>query len=208
MLPEVYPTLIGLGKALSLQSLQPDESTNVVLRFTMVLDHKRKNNTVKTRTVNPDLQVNGSFLPINQALRYQLDDIVRKRLSLKLEFVNPDSNLVQDAILAGGYLCLMFPHINIGDSSPAEGTTRPDTAANPPIGSAELHLLHFNLIRFGELFSRIVLAFRGISNANRDQSVNAIAAAGILFCEIKHISGNMKLLYVSSSCSSVTTKQF
>jgi hypothetical protein len=140
-----------------------------------------------------------TFYPRNQDLTRCMDQMIWDNFSLKMEGRNSRWSLIRYATLAGGYLCLIFP-------------VESDSTIQQSSGSSCLveDMLKkrkdiFSIFRFGELVGDIINSMRAVGSGTIDntQSLTAIAAAGVLYCEIRYTlegfygSPSIQLLCVS-----------
>ena len=149
-------------------------------------------------TFDFNIQVDQPFYPTNRDLAEHLDNMVWNNLSLQVPGTESESPLVRNALLAGGYLTLMFPALERSDDGHIAD-------ANVQLGTEIMsQIVKFGILRFAELVESIVEAIRGIASyeADRNSYSWAIAATCVLFCEVDHINqnfhhGKLQLLCVS-----------
>jgi len=135
-----------------------------------------------------------------------MDALVETNLGLKIHSTDNESRLVELACLAGGYLCLMFPVRSV--SQVDIHTPRSKDEMNE--SNLKRHFVKFSAIRFDQLRESIFKAVRSLDYIVPDSAhhtppfncLNAVAAAGILFCQLDHVkqgflNGGLELLCVS-----------
>lgn len=125
-----------------------------------------------------------------------MDTFVQDYLSLKMKCTDNTSDLVDIASLAGGYLSWMFPMAS-PQKPPLAGMI---SAGDQP----KRHLTKFCLFRFGDLSDQIIAALRTLDTIDNssNRTLNIIAAAGVLYCEVEHVKQGLQsktneLLWVS-----------
>jgi hypothetical protein len=179
--------------------------TPCFITLQIVTGQKGKKAATKPRERVPQIPMDQPFHPKNSAVTQQMDSIVWKNLSLKMKCTDNTSRLVELASLAGGYLCLIFPVIDYSDQRSQLGLGWA-TKQQPERDIPKSHIVKFSVLRFGELLEELMVATRGLSNNNfdRNQMLDVIAAAGVLYCEVEHINQGFQLGKLGILCVSWT----
>jgi hypothetical protein len=185
----------GLGVRIPLYRLVDEISrqvgvpTSCFITLQIVTGQKGKKAATKPGERVPQIPMDQPFHPKNSTVTQQMDS----------------SRLIELASLAGGYLCLIFPVIDCSDHRSQLG---PDwaTKQQPERDIPKSHIVKFSVLRFGELLEELMVATRGLSNNNfdRNQMLNVIAAAGVLYCEVEHINQGFQLGKLGILCVSWT----
>jgi hypothetical protein len=177
--------------------------TPCFITLQIVTRQKGEKAATKPREREYQIPMDQPFNPRNAAVTQQMDSIVWNNLSLKMKCTDNTSRLVELASLAGGYLCLIFPVVDRSDQRSQLGFDWA-TKQQPERDIPKSHIVKFSVLRFGELLEELMVATRGLSNNNfdRNQMLNVIAAAGVLYCEVEYInqgfqSGKLGILCVS-----------
>jgi hypothetical protein len=201
----------GLGVRIPLYRLVDEISrqvgvpTSCFITLQIVTGQKGKKAATKPGERVPQIPMDQPFHPKNSTVTQQMDSIVWNNLSLKMKCTDNTSRLIELASLAGGYLCLIFPVIDCSDHRSQLG---PDwaTKQQPERDIPKSHIVKFSVLRFGELLEELMVATRGLSNNNfdRNQMLNVIAAAGVLYCEVEHINQGFQLGKLGILCVSWT----
>jgi hypothetical protein len=195
---------IPLDRLVDEISRQLGVPTPCFITLQIVTGQKGKKAAKKPREGVPQIPMDQPFHPKNSAVTQQMDSIVWDNLSLKMKCTDKTSRLVELASLAGGYLCLIFPVIESSDQLSQLGLDWATKQAERDIPKS--HIVKFSVLRFGELLEELMVASRGLSNNNfdRNQMLNVIAAAGVLYCEVEHINQGFQLGKLGILCVSWT----
>jgi hypothetical protein len=202
--------LIDVGHALQdiVKSIMPyfsrlqDPSEDITVGIALTTTHKQNRDKIESRSVSLDLRIDKPFWPMFNGVTEHLDKLVWTYLSLQLRGTEGGSPLLPHVSKAGGYLCLLFPAAGAADSvHKSDGVD----ACNGDIERRlEAHFARFSIIRFAELIDGTMTAIRSIDTAHmtRNECLDAIAAAGVLYCELEYVNqglrnGSLRLLWVS-----------
>jgi hypothetical protein len=158
------------------------------------------------RTHTSSIKLDQPFYPSSENLTRNMDKMIENILGLNVKPKDDTKQLVRQASLAGANLGLLFPvedALGSGENSDAS-----DIAEQDVEDILKRHLFKFGTIRFEQLSGSIIKSLRELDLAatNREQCLNTIAAAGILYCQLDHVKqgfhkgeGKLRLLCVSAS---------
>ena len=167
-------------------------SEDITVAISLITTHIYNKDKIENRSLSLNLHIDKPFWPIVRGSAEHLDEIVWAHLSLQLRGTDASSQLLSDVSKAGGYLCLLFPASEAPGSLHVSGDVYDSDREIER--RLKAHFTRFSVLRFAELVDRTMTAIRSIDTTSmpRDECLNAVAAAGVLYCELEYVNQGLR----------------
>jgi hypothetical protein len=135
------------------------------------------------------IKIQEPFYPCSEDAKLDMDNMIKTRLAWNIRTTNQDSELIQQACLAAGYLGFIFPVDDLTQKLES-------SAASADEVNLRRHFVKFSVLRFDQLSWNIISKVRAldVTTKNHPQSKDTIAAGCVLYCQLDHIKQGFKNL--------------